>query len=210
MKSIKYILIITVILLLFVFLVTFANRKNQVDYGDESQTSVASNKSESETVTSVTTLGNGEYEQFTLPGETPMSTTEYIPAQTTPAQSTADTNSSSSESNETAETSSTTAQTTTVGGDFMINDDGGEWALYLVNNDNPVSKDFNVDTKTVYTSWMDFKMDVRMADYMIKMIADAKKDGVSLVICSAYRSVDKQTANFDAQVAEYEGSRLFS
>lgn len=206
MKSMKYIILISAVLLVFVFLVTLPGRKHEVDYSDAEVTTATASESEEAETSAVTTVAPADYEQFTLPGETPMPTTPppaepEIPVGTTAAES-ADAGS------DTAPAETTAATTVTLGDDFMIDDGGGEWALYLVNNQNPVPDDFTVETKTVYTSYMEFKMDVKMADYMIQMIEDAKKDGISLMICSAYRSVEKQRNNFNAQVTEYESKGL--
>ena len=74
------------------------------------------------------------------------------------------------------------------------------WELLLANVDNPLPQGFEVKTAVVQNS---FKMDERIADTVKKMIDDAKADGVDLMICSAYRSVDRQQQLFDEQVAQY-------
>lgn len=71
------------------------------------------------------------------------------------------------------------------------------WELLLANPDNPLPEDFEVDTTVVQGS---FEMDVRVADAMKQMIADAKEDGVDLMVCSAYRSISRQQELFDAEV----------
>lgn len=78
--------------------------------------------------------------------------------------------------------------------------DLSSWELLLANVDNPLPAGFEVKTAQVQNS---FKMDERIADTVKKMIADAKADGVDLMICSAYRSVERQQQLFDEQVAQY-------
>ena len=72
------------------------------------------------------------------------------------------------------------------------------WELLLANPSNPLPDDFEVETAPVQG---DFVMDERIADVMKEMIADAKEEGVDLMICSAYRSIERQQELFDAEVA---------
>lgn len=135
----------------------------------------------------------------TVPSESTTASSSITSAQT--SQSTAETTQKSK-----AETSaaSTTTQTTV---DLSLPENGEidhEWTLFLVNQNNPLPQDYSIETKTVYESYMKFKMDRRIADYMIQMISDAKKDGISLIICSAYRSYEKQKAIFDSDVKSYQ------
>lgn len=74
-----------------------------------------------------------------------------------------------------------------------------EWAMFLVNNQNPLPDNYDsiIDTTLVYTSWREYYMDSRMADYMKRMIEDAAADGINLEIVSAYRTIEYQQQNFD-------------
>ena len=71
-----------------------------------------------------------------------------------------------------------------------MNDD--EWALYVIGNNNPLPEDFSVVTKKVAE---DKELDERCADYAIEMLEAAKKDGINLLVFSAYRSVQRQEEN---------------
>lgn len=71
------------------------------------------------------------------------------------------------------------------------------WNLLLANVDNPLPEDFSPQVEAVQGS---FQMDSRVAPIMKEMIEDAKADGVDLMICSAYRSIEKQTQLFNDQV----------
>lgn len=75
-----------------------------------------------------------------------------------------------------------------------------EWYLLLANVDNPLPQDFTVETEVVQNS---FEMDARVAQTMRDMIDAAAKDGVDLLVCSAYRSIEKQQILFDEQVQIY-------
>ena len=75
----------------------------------------------------------------------------------------------------------------------------GDWNLILVNSQNLLPADFNVKTDTV-GRWL---MDERIVDIVEQMFADAKADGVDLMICSSYRTVEKQTSLFENQIQKF-------
>lgn len=79
-----------------------------------------------------------------------------------------------------------------------------EWAMFLVNNQNPLPDNYDsiIQTELVYTSYREYYMDARMADYMKRMIADAEKDGINLKIVSAYRTIEYQQQNFENSVQD--------
>lgn len=78
--------------------------------------------------------------------------------------------------------------------------DPDQWNLLLANPDHPLPEDFSVETEQVQGS---FEMDVRVAPAMREMIQAAKEDGVDLLVCSAYRSVEKQKTLFQNQVDQF-------
>jgi len=181
MKPVKYILFITLVLFIFVFLVTLPGRLKSNKNADSS--------SSSETTSTVTTA---------LPVETSIANgTSAIIVGGDPK--------GTSTSAAAAVTSAATSinSTTTTGVNSMENN--SSWALYLINQAHPLADDFDVTAKKVSGT---YSMDVRCADYMISMIADAKSAGINLNIVSAYRSLDKQTANFNADVKKYEGQGM--
>lgn len=79
-----------------------------------------------------------------------------------------------------------------------------EWAMFLVNNQNPLPDNYDsiIETELVYTSYREYYMDARMADYMKRMLADAEKDGINLKIVSAYRTIEYQQQNFENSVQD--------
>lgn len=178
MKPIKYILLITVILFIFVFLVTLpgrlkANKKDTGSSTTETTTAVATTGA-----SVVTSVENGT-SAIVIGGET------------------------GSTAKSGTKTTSTSVTSTTTGVSNMENN--SSWALCLINQTHPLADDFSVTTKKVSEN---YEMDARCADYMIKMIADAKNAGVNLNIVSAYRSLAKQTANFNSDVKKYEGQGM--
>ena len=70
------------------------------------------------------------------------------------------------------------------------NDD--DWALYVIGNNDPLPEDFSIVTKKVTE---EREMDERCADYAKEMLKAAEKDGINLLVFSAYRSIEKQEEN---------------
>lgn len=68
-----------------------------------------------------------------------------------------------------------------------------DWNLLLVNYANALPEDFSVDLAPVTET---FQVDKRIADPLLRMILQAKEDGIDLTICSAYRSVERQEELF--------------
>lgn len=66
--------------------------------------------------------------------------------------------------------------------------------LVLANVDNPLPEDFEVGELEKVQG--NYYLDVRAASYARQMIADAKKDGITLQLCSSYRSKDLQQTLF--------------
>ncbi|MEM1484717.1 M15 family metallopeptidase [Oscillospiraceae bacterium PP1C4] len=74
------------------------------------------------------------------------------------------------------------------------------WALSLVNYENAIPEDFAPELAEVQNG---YKMDARVAGVMKQMIADAKAQGIDLLVCSAYRPYSSQKRNFDSSVNSY-------
>lgn len=74
--------------------------------------------------------------------------------------------------------------------------DPGDPLLILANPEHPLPEDYTVETELVQDT---HRLDKRAAPYMREMLAAAKADGVSLIVCSSYRSMEKQTSLFDRQ-----------
>lgn len=75
-----------------------------------------------------------------------------------------------------------------------------EYYLLLANAENPLPQDWTVQTEDVQNG---YEMDKRAAPAMRDMIQAAKEDGVELMLCSAYRSVEKQQQLFDRSQQAY-------
>ena len=75
-----------------------------------------------------------------------------------------------------------------------------EYYLLLANAENPLPQDWSIQTEEVQNG---YEMDKRAAPAMREMIQAAKEDGVELMLCSAYRSVEKQQQLFDRSQQAY-------
>ena len=75
-----------------------------------------------------------------------------------------------------------------------------EYYLLLANAGNPLPQDWSIQTEEVQNG---YEMDKRAAPAMREMIQAAKEDGVELMLCSAYRSVEKQQQLFDRSQQAY-------
>lgn len=75
-----------------------------------------------------------------------------------------------------------------------------DWNLILANPDTAVADDFKVETAVVQGTK---EIDKRIVDIAKKMLDDAKKDGIDLLVCSGYRSVEKQQSLFDNSINGY-------
>ncbi len=83
------------------------------------------------------------------------------------------------------------------------------WAYFLVNRTNYVPQGYedNLNLEGVWSNGRYYYFDARIADFAECMINDAERDGVTLLICSAYRSHASQTANFESQIKAYAGAK---
>lgn len=135
-------------------------------------------------------IGGNKSEETQTEASTPVSSTT-VPAETeaTRSNNVIAPKPGVSASTNAAETTAATA---------AVNNSGDNWALYVIGNDNPLPSDFTVDTKSVSG---ERELDVRCADYAIQMLNDAKEQNVGLFVTSAYRSVEKQTANMQSYIS---------
>lgn len=78
-------------------------------------------------------------------------------------------------------------------------DDKSPWNMVLVNGAHPMEEGYVPELTELEDG---YSVDRRIADAARKMLADAKKDGMNIVICSAYRSVEKQEQVFSSSMKE--------
>lgn len=75
----------------------------------------------------------------------------------------------------------------------------GDWRLLLVNGENTLPKDYTVEVRSLPNG---LTFDTRAYDSLMSMLNDGRDQGLSFVVCSAYRSSELQTQLFEAQAAK--------
>ena len=75
-----------------------------------------------------------------------------------------------------------------------------DWNLILINKQHPIPEDYSFKLGTIKGS---MQCDERILPYLLEMLQEAKKDGVDLVICSPYRSPERQEMLFQKKVTNY-------
>lgn len=76
------------------------------------------------------------------------------------------------------------------------------WSLMLVNKNNPLPENYEIDVKQLDNGQA---VDVRCYDDLQQMMDDCRSAGCAPVICSSYRTQEKQQQLFDAQVEKWKG-----
>ena len=74
------------------------------------------------------------------------------------------------------------------------------WYLTLVNADHPLSEDFTITTSSLSNG---LTVDSRIYDALTEMLAACQEAGLDPLVCSAYRSVEKQTELFQNKIDSY-------
>ena len=81
-----------------------------------------------------------------------------------------------------------------------------DWRLTLVNSTHSLEDGYVPELADVDANG--HQLDARAADALKEMLSDAKAAGLSPIVCSSYRTWEKQTSLFDAQVARCEAQGL--
>ena len=84
-------------------------------------------------------------------------------------------------------------------------DAGGDWMLTLVNAGNPLPEGYAPQLKSLANG---LQFDERAIDQLNAMLSAAKQQGLSPVVCSAYRTTEKQRSLFDSKVSKLIASGL--
>ncbi len=75
-----------------------------------------------------------------------------------------------------------------------------DWALLLVNNRHPIPEGYEFTLGTIMGS---LQCDERIIPDLLEMLQGAKSDGISLEICSPYRTDERQVILFNRKVKKY-------
>ena len=76
-----------------------------------------------------------------------------------------------------------------------------DWELLLVNKNHNVPEGYSVELEEIEEG---HQVDKRIAESLIQMLADARKEGLSPIICSSYRTNAKQQKLYNNKVKEYK------
>ncbi|MBR6513440.1 MAG: M15 family metallopeptidase [Clostridia bacterium] len=86
---------------------------------------------------------------------------------------------------------------------LTVPEESTEWYLLLVNPWNYLPDDFTPDLVSVSNGQ---QADRRVKDALEAMLADCRKAGYNPYICSSYRTLSHQTANYNNQINKYLSS----
>ncbi len=90
--------------------------------------------------------------------------------------------------------------------DHVQDDDADEaWMLLLVNYMHPLPDDFSVSLADLPGG---HRTDARVVDDLMNMLDDMRGEGISPVICSSYRTNEKQSALYEKEVQGYLGKGM--
>lgn len=78
--------------------------------------------------------------------------------------------------------------------------DKDDWRLILINKQHPIPDDYTFSLGTLKGS---MQCDERIIEELLLMMKDASKDGVSLVVCSPFRDLEKQKSLFERKINSY-------
>lgn len=83
--------------------------------------------------------------------------------------------------------------------------DSEDWKIMLVNKQHPIPDDYDFPLGTIRGS---MRCDERIITPLLEMMKAASREGVSLIICSPYRDMDRQTMLFDTKIDRYMGAGM--
>lgn len=72
-----------------------------------------------------------------------------------------------------------------------------DWRLMLVNSDHPIPEDWSVNLAMTHYG---YEVDARIVDAVDELISAAANDGVSLIICYGYRTLEQSMELFEKQI----------
>lgn len=79
------------------------------------------------------------------------------------------------------------------------------WQLTLANKEHPLPDDWEIETTTLSNG---LAVDSRIYEALTNMLNDCKAAGLSPIVCSAYRTISRQTELFEAKINELMGDGL--
>lgn len=74
-----------------------------------------------------------------------------------------------------------------------------DWNLVLVNESTPLEADYEVELKAITGGQ---KVDARMVEPLTEMMDQMRREGMNPIVCSGYRSIEKQSRLFHEYIDE--------
>ena len=75
-----------------------------------------------------------------------------------------------------------------------------DWRIILINKQHPIPDDYEFTLGTLSGS---MQCDERIISDLLLMMKEAKEDGVSLIVCSPYRNLDRQEMLFERKINNF-------
>lgn len=196
----------SVIVLCF-FAVAVIALANAMTTPPEPEPPVVENSTQTEQGTSSTSDTASEETSTDTSSQETSDATDSSETNVTSTEATTDTSTDSVTSSKNTSTNTSTNTSSNQHSHVSKNDTASfaktNWYMLLTNGTNPLPENYKFEEATVYSAGRNWIVDARCAEDMKAMIAAAKKDGVSLIICSAYRSYELQEKNFNTKVQSY-------
>ena len=82
-----------------------------------------------------------------------------------------------------------------------VDSNTSDWELLLVNKNHKIPEGYSVELEEVEKT---HKVDKRITESLKQMLSDARKEGLSPIICSSYRTNVKQQKLYNNKVTQYK------
>lgn len=76
-----------------------------------------------------------------------------------------------------------------------------DWRLRLVNRANLLPEGYQIETRRLTNGLL---VDARIYDPLMELMSAGNKEGCALMVCSAYRSYERQVELYEADIAKYQ------
>ena len=80
-----------------------------------------------------------------------------------------------------------------------------DWMLRLVNASHPLDREYRPELEEIENNYY---FDARAVQELRKMLSDGRKEGLDFWICSAYRTIEKQTELYENKVRRLEAEGM--
>ena len=135
------------------------------------------------------------------PAENPVSEIIIEPTENSSVSSSSESAAESSVASSSASSSAPVAESSSASSSFAAEEeDSGYSALILVNPWNRIPEDYTVNLVTVQGK---YKLDEKAAQSAIELVAAAKEAGYDMLLCSAYRTIEKSEELYNRKVTEF-------